>query len=478
MQITEQWILDQAPGPAVAENGRALSEADCFSARRRTEDAKIYWAECAGSAKNPYYVSIDWSLSEDEPVYSCSCPSRHLPCRHALGLAFELLADKPFDIDRPPPYVIRMRLRHAAEKARAEARLERARKYDAAARGKKLERQLEGLAKAEKLSDSLLRGGLTTLPELPSQTLERMARELGGYGLTGARDIFERIALLDRRSRQDEYSIERCHAEILRLLSRLRVMIRRSRDYLRELLSSGSYAMEDPLLFELLGGTWDPDELREIGSCRKHARLMQLSYDVFRSETGGEDVELGYWLELSRGDIVHTQTSPSPKDLRCLGAADSCFDLLEIPLLYERPGTPCPRVWWDEPVRQELTEEAFTAALRCAGSRLSGAVAAAKAQLAEPLLPLRVPTLTLVGAIGFADGIPVLSDQAGDRVPLRDRTRDGAGAGTVRRLLSLPNPPAEGDALFGVMFFDESDRRFCLQPHSVLTAQGLTRLKF
>lgn len=90
MTLTEQLILLQAPNPAAAENGRKLWKKGSFSALHRTEDNNLYWAECAGSGKTPYRVSIDWT-DPDAPVCRCSCPSRQFPCKHALGLMFQQL---------------------------------------------------------------------------------------------------------------------------------------------------------------------------------------------------------------------------------------------------------------------------------------------------------------------------------------------------------------------------------------------------
>lgn len=478
MQITEQWILSHAPGPAVAESGRALSEAGSFSALSRTEDAKTYWAECAGSAKNPYYVSVDWSLSDKEPAYSCSCPSRHFPCKHALGLMYELMAGKPFAVGHMPPYVMKARAKQAEEKAKAEARLQKARKYDAAVKEKKLLRQLEGLAKAEKMSDELLANGLASVSCLPAQSLERLARELGGRDLAGPRDAFERIALAEKRLRQDSAHAHRYYAEILRILVSLHAMIGRSRQFLEEQLSSGSYAMEDPLLYEALGGVWNPDELLEIGSYRKNARLVQLSFDVSRDEAKRACIERGFWLELTRGDVVHTRASRSVNAFKYGAGSDSCFELLEVPVLYERPGAPCPRVWWDSAVSMPLTAEEHASLRRFAAARVAEAVKAAAVRLEEPLLPEYVPALLRIGSIGLAGGVPVLDDGEGGRIALRDRPGDGAERASVRRLTALPEAPREGDALFGLIFYDEADRRFCLHPYSLVTENRIIRLQF
>ena len=47
MELTEQFILLQAPNPAAAENGRKLSKKGSFSSLCRTQDGTLYWGECA-----------------------------------------------------------------------------------------------------------------------------------------------------------------------------------------------------------------------------------------------------------------------------------------------------------------------------------------------------------------------------------------------------------------------------------------------
>lgn len=471
MQITEQWILAHAPSPAVAEDGRSISAAERFLTRRRTTDA--CWGECAGSARNPYYVSIDWSLS-DEPVYSCSCASRHFPCKHALALMFDLLAGKPFEEDEPPAYLLRVRAREQRERERSAQRLEKSRKYDAAVKQKKLERQLAALDKAEKLSDQLLTDGLAAIPV---QALERMAAELGNCDLPAARDVFERIILLDKRSRHNAGAVQSRCAQMLRALLSLRALTGRARKFLAEQLSSESYSLEDPLLFEALGGVWNSDELREIGLYRKSARLVQLSFDVSYDEAKRAYAERGFWLELDRGDIVQTQSLHPSRNLNYVGTDDSCFSLLEVPVLYESPVPPCLRVWWDDCASVELTKADYAAVLRRAVS-VADAVSRAKPHLENPLLADTVPVLIRVGTLGIVDGRFVLEDAIGGRIVLRDRSDDSSTPASVRRLAALPEAAAEGDALFGLLYCDDADGRLCLHPYSLITADRIIRLQF
>ena len=478
MHITEQWILSHAPNPALAESGRELSESGRYAALCRTEDGGTCWAECAGSARNPYYVSLDCSLSEDAPVCRCSCPSHQSPCKHVIGLMYELLSGKEFAVDEPPPYVTKARAKQAAEQARSAARLERTRKQNAAARQKHLERQLEGLAKAEKFSSELLRGGLKSLPGLPAQSLERLAAELGGRGLPGARDAFERIALLDRAPRQEGTERSAAYAEIARSLAALQAVIRRSRALLIRQISADGYAMEEPDLYEMLGGVWDPDELRDAGSLRKNARLVQLSFDISRSPSRRARAERAFWAELTRGDIVHTLSTRPSRMPKGAGTDDTCFALLEAPLLYEAPVAPCPCVWWEDAVSKPLGEAELSMLRGMAAARVPDVVASAAARLGGPLLPAYVPALVRVGTVGYAERTLVLADGEGGRIALRDRREDGEDHASVFRLTALPRPPEAGDALFGLIFYDETDGKYCLHPYSVVRADGVVRLQF
>ena len=476
MQITEEWILAHAPSPAVAAEGRMVSESGCFVSLSRSEDAAAWWGECSGSAPNPYHVSVDWSVSEQEPLYSCSCASRHFPCKHIVGLLYEIFAGKPASAGNVPAYVSRARIRYAAEKARSEARLTKARAFDAATRVKKAKGQLACLAKAERMSTELLQNGLDALPDLPSHSLERLAAELGNNSLPGARDAFENIARLVPALRRDEANAALYRSEILRMLIVIHAMIRKSRAFLAELLSSGSIAMEDPVLYEALGGVWNSDELREIGMLRRHVRLAQLSFDVTNDESNRSCVQRAFWLELDRGDIVHTRSVRPVRSPRVSAADDTCFELLEIPVLYETPVAPCPRVWWDTATAQSPTADERASLRSYAAERIVGVVAAARKQLREPLLPGYVPVLLKIGAIGFIGRSAVLEDSGGERLALRDRREDGLDS--VSRLRALPIVPSEGDALFGLLFHDDSDGRFCLHPYSLVTADDIVRLQF
>lgn len=80
----ERWSAEQvlavAPDSASAGAARGLAVATRWP-ERGASDAAV-WGHCQGSGKAPYRVLVDLS----GPAFRCSCPSRKIPCKHALGL--------------------------------------------------------------------------------------------------------------------------------------------------------------------------------------------------------------------------------------------------------------------------------------------------------------------------------------------------------------------------------------------------------
>ena len=78
------WSADQvtalAPDKQVATAGLKLASPATWS------DAGVHealvWGSASGSGKKPYRVCVDLS----GPAFTCSCPSRKFPCKHAVGL--------------------------------------------------------------------------------------------------------------------------------------------------------------------------------------------------------------------------------------------------------------------------------------------------------------------------------------------------------------------------------------------------------
>ena len=483
MELTEQFILLQAPSPAAAENGRKLSKKGGFSLHRRTADGTLYWAECAGSGKNPYRVSIDF-IQAEAPTCRCSCPSRQFPCKHALGLMFEMLAGKGFEAADIPQDIADKRARQAARTAKREAAADapekpaKSKKPNAAARKKKLAKQLEGLDMAEKMVDDLLTSGLGALAGSSAQTFDKLAKDLGSCYLTGPQTAFTRIALTVRTVQQDPAQSDAAYAEALRLLVALRSTIKKGRVFLTEKLEAGNYSAEDSALFEALGGVWKLEDLNAVGSVRENTKLVQLSFDVSFDQAKKEYVERGWWLDLDAGDIWQTLNLRPLKALKYVKGDDSRFGLLEVPALYIYPGEGDRRVRWDSASTRPLTAQEQAALPALAQPDLAAAVKLVKGKIKNTLAPKFLAVLLPIGTLGkVGDGF-VLEDGTGARLALRDRPEDSADHACVERLGMLPRAVPAGSALFGLMFYDGRDKALCLHPYSVVTPDEIIRLQY
>lgn len=480
MTLTEQMILLQAPNPAAAENGRKLSKKGSFSALCRTEDSTLYWAECAGSGRTPYRVSIDWT-DPDAPVCRCSCPSRQFPCKHALGLMFEQLSGKEFEPADIPQDIAEKRARQAARAAKKEAagvEPPKPKKANTAARKKKLAKQLEGLDMAEKMVDDLLTSGLGALAGSSAQTFEKLAKDLGSCYLTGPQTAFTRIALAVRTVQKEPAQADRAYGEALRILVALRSTIKKSRVFLQDKLEAGNFSPEDSALFEALGGVWTLEELRAVSSFRENARLVQLSFDVSLDEAKREYVERGWWIDLDSGDIFQTLNLRPMKALKYVKGEDSRFGALEVPTLYIYPGEGDRRVRWESASPRPLTAEEQAALPGLAQPSLAAAAKRTKGAIKNTLAPKFLAVLVPVGKLGRVGEDFVLEDPAGDRIVLRDRPQEGPDHACTARLAMLPGELPAGSALFGLMFYNEGNRSLCLHPYSVVTPETVIRLLY
>ncbi|MFE2723707.1 SWIM zinc finger family protein [Kitasatospora sp. NPDC059327] len=82
--MEERWstehILSLAPDASSRKAAGKLSSPAPWSATGT--DGAALWGECEGSGRTPYRAAVELA----GPAYSCTCPSRKFPCKHALGL--------------------------------------------------------------------------------------------------------------------------------------------------------------------------------------------------------------------------------------------------------------------------------------------------------------------------------------------------------------------------------------------------------
>ncbi|MEU3746611.1 MULTISPECIES: SWIM zinc finger family protein [Streptomyces] len=170
---TAEEVLALAPDDASRRAGSELGTAGPWSDTGRGEGA--LWGRCGGSGGRSYETAVDLT----GPAYECGCPSRKLPCKHALGLLLLQASDPAAVADGTPPewaapWLAKRRDRGAGSTARPAGTGSSGAVADPEAARRRAERRAARItAGAEELEQrlaDLLRGGLATA-------------ERSGYGL-------------------------------------------------------------------------------------------------------------------------------------------------------------------------------------------------------------------------------------------------------------------------------------------------------
>src|SRR5215510_14570506 len=115
MSLSLEQVLALAPDASSAAAGRKLGTPAPWQNLGGNDDA--YWGECKGSAL--YQVRV----ARADLAAHCSCPSRKLPCKHALGLlVLAAMAPEALAATEPPDWVIEWLVRHGEGVVRRAAR--------------------------------------------------------------------------------------------------------------------------------------------------------------------------------------------------------------------------------------------------------------------------------------------------------------------------------------------------------------------
>ncbi|MER7761714.1 SWIM zinc finger family protein [Streptomyces sp. NPDC097619] len=159
---TAEQVLSLAPDEASRKAGNKLGGAGPWSGAGCSASGAV-WGLCKGSGSKPYRTVVDLT----GPAFSCSCPSRKFPCKHALGLLLLWSGDeRAVGAGEPPEWAGQWLADRAA---RAERRKETggtgaAAPADPEAARKRAERRAArvgaGVEELEQRLTDLLRGGL------------------------------------------------------------------------------------------------------------------------------------------------------------------------------------------------------------------------------------------------------------------------------------------------------------------------------
>ena len=195
------WTVDQvlalASDGSVARAGRELASPRKW--RSTGANGQAVWGECQGSAAEPYRVTIDLA----GPAYRCTCPSRKLPCKHALGLflAYAGQADRATTEDAPTWVTdwlagrTRSTDRAASKAPKAVDPVRAAADQEKRVRRRE-ERITQGVDDLERWLHDLLRTGLAETAQRSSASFEQMAARLVDAQAAGLARFVRELAIL------------------------------------------------------------------------------------------------------------------------------------------------------------------------------------------------------------------------------------------------------------------------------------------
>lgn len=512
--ISKAIIEQMSPNANALSKGKALSDDKAFSELKRNAESTVFWADCAGSGKKPYKTSIDITDSTKLPVCRCSCPSRQFPCKHAIGLMYEIVKASKFEVDSLPENLAE-KIATKAEKnvnktESTNTKVKKPSKKALEAQQKKIELQLQGLELAKKAIDEVMSAGLGTLTGTSSSKFKELSVELRNYELssqhvTGLQLIFNRIAFIAEelqslKSSNRTEENQRYMAEVLKYLISANTLIRKGKLFLSSRLSSNlneaqDFSEDDNILFEELGGIWKLKDLENIKSYQDNAHLLQLSFFSEHDDVKGADMEKACYLNLDTKEIcVDLNIRPDSVNDTYLKYGIKCEDIIEIPRMFKYPGTN--RVRWDNFSTKAVTPDDIKSISSYAEESISVAVKKFKSYIKNTLhdkeLMMLLP-VKKIAAIKNEDFL-FLEDKEGSRIKIEEIKEKIAFSYCVNKnksdkkedykkrfssldtLLKNAKYIKAGDAVFGRMFYDEATREIKFNIYSYVSNKKIIRM--
>ncbi len=480
--LTEEYVQRNAVNASALANARKISAKNEFSGRKITVDKSLIYGDCQGSGKEPYHTSVD--LSGDTVISRCSCPSRQIPCKHALALMLDYVEGKAFDAGEVPDDVARKRekLEKRAEKEKQEVggetsnrSPEEARKADSkkkaasdqAAR-KKITRQLEGLSLLSEFTQEMLRAGLGTVNSGTITRYKELVKQLGDYYLNGPQLLLQRFILAAQSAHG-----EKGERELVESLVRLDQAVKKGKNWLESQLESGEFGPQADVLYEEMGGIWRLEQLDALGLYQDDAELVQLSFAVLWDEASQAETDTGYWIDVESGVISKTENIRPMKAKKYVHADDSAFEYYRVKRLYLYPGGLNKRIRWENAVSEPCPETIPSKVLSLARREVGAAVKEAKNELKNTLSDKKVAMLIAFDQITFSQEGCALLRKGEETLPLRTHEDYAEG---LNILSCLPDRYLKEGALFGEIRYSAEDRTIYMVPVSLVTQSEIIRL--
>ncbi len=489
VQITEQQIIALAPNAAAVSNGRKISQKGGFVKLMKSKDETLIMGECSGSGKSNYFTSADY-IDEENPVFRCSCPSRQFPCKHSIGLMFEMMSLKDFEEAEIPEDILRKREKLQAksekkeidpenmteeEKEKAKKAAARAKKASDSAKAKKTQKQLEGLEVVQKMLENLLSAGLTTMGGTSIKSYQDISKQLGDYYLPGPQKLMNHLILEVQAFQKDQNEVH--YDAAIEVVKRLWNLTKKSKIYLQGKLNENDMTQDDNILYEELGGIWKLTELEEAGCGLLNGNYAQLAFFVEYDEAAKEYVDYGVFIDLNSGEIYLNKNIRPVKSMKHLKEEDSLFGVASASRAAFYPGDGNKRIRWDGCTIRDYEASDLTAILNFAKPSVVEVSKEIKNVLKNTLSNQMYLKLIAFDKVGKTkDGQLILWDKAGEQIVLSDLMKENGSCGNLEL---IPSYDVIRDQVMLLAFYENREKhRIEAQPISIVSKDKIVRLLY
>lgn len=479
MEITSRKIEELAPNADAAKNGRDLVAKNKFSNLKIDADKTLIWGECAGSGKNPYYVSADF-MEPAAPVFRCNCPSRQFPCKHGIGLLYAFEKAMPFatdfipqDINDKRNKIEKKQEKKAEEKETLKEKAAAPKKINKAAAVKKIDAQLSGIETAKKILTNITQNGLSSIDSKEKKNLQAQVKELGNYYINGIQTAFNDLLLELDDVKREEYTL------VIDQVNFIAALLKKATEYLNQRKENPELPPEiNSAIEEQIGTIWKLTDLIPLKLYEENAELLQLSFNSYNNEARKEFVDEGAWLNLKSGKIYKTKNYRPYKAVKYIKEDNSIADVLQLKELYVYPGEPNPRIRWEPEAR---TDKAFAttdiATIHShAAANYAELIKSVKNIIKNPLMDKNPLVLVqLHKATLHGDNI-VIEDATGNKITLVDTANETAPTATILKQV-LP-ADASGMSLLVLINNNIQTGLMTAHPLTLITADKLIKLLY
>ncbi|MCL2323903.1 MAG: SWIM zinc finger domain-containing protein [Oscillospiraceae bacterium] len=423
MTLNKSEVDLLAQNASAIKNGEDIANKKKFLKLSKTSDETLLFGECAGSGKNPYFVSVDF-IDKKSPVFRCSCPSRQIPCKHALGLMYSFINGNTFKVEDIPDDIAQKRERLEKRIEKKQEQKENNEKKEKgpktfiqkSAQIKKIDMQLQGIEIAGKILESIVNIGIAAVDGRERKTFEDQIKQLGNYYISGIQNSLLDI-FLTKDMDKDNY------IKTINQITYSYALIKQAKEYLKN-------KREDPeknvdlssSIEEQIGYAWKLSELSQYGMKEENAELVQLGFYSYEDLSRKEFVDVGYWISLHTGKLYKTKNYRPFKAVKYIKEDDSFFNCLETDELFIYPGSVNPRIRWDNFKASPVNKEHIERIKYYMSSNFNELGKSIKNMIRSPLADKNPIALIKISSLKKAKGSPyyIAFDEFGNGITLGD----------------------------------------------------------